>query len=80
MDRATDFSSFFFTFLTFIFFLTDDSQAWAGGLGRGGEIGIRARLRISWSKDCAGSSPALGTNFLRKRDSKLEERDFNVRR
>ena len=30
-------------------------------LGRGGEIGIRARLRISWSKDCAGSNPALGT-------------------
>ena len=30
-------------------------------IGRGGEIGIRARLRISWSRDCAGSSPALGT-------------------
>ena len=34
------------------------SEIW---LGRGGEIGILAILRISWSKDCAGSNPALGT-------------------
>ena len=41
---------------------------------RGGEIGIRARLRISWSRDCAGSSPALGTNGTRKM-SELEARN-----
>jgi hypothetical protein len=49
--------------LSFLFIVHGSSFIVQSGSSRGGEIGIRARLRISWSRDCAGSSPALGTNI-----------------
>jgi hypothetical protein len=33
-------------------------------LSRRGEIGIRARLKISWPQGRGGSTPLAGTNFL----------------